>query len=84
MQLDFMSRHPAISEANQQAIKEWLAQYNARMVAFLRLHYGEAGVRAADAISRHAAQKLNEAATAEIKKNEDEYFAWLKATFDEE
>jgi len=58
LQLDFLSRHTALPQSHRQAIREWLHNYNTRLLKWLYDTYGEEAVRAAEALSREAGQKI--------------------------
>lgn len=60
LQLEFISRHKALPQAHREAIKDWLRGYNTRMLKWLHDNYGPEAVRAADALSRQSAQRINE------------------------
>ena len=84
LQMEYLSRHPAISEEDRAAIRDWLDKYNAKLVAYLRNTHGDEAVKRADALSRMAAQMLNRHGQEEFQKREDEIFDRIAEMFYEE
>lgn len=58
LQLDLLSRHTALPQAHRDSIREWLVGYNSHLSKWIHQNYGPAAVKAADALSRAAAQKI--------------------------
>lgn len=78
LQLEFLARSKSIGEPQRNAITAWLAGYNRHLVNWIHSVYGPDGVKAADALSRSTAIKMNENATEEQRRVERDLFASLE------
>lgn len=84
LQLEFLSRHPSIPQVSREAIADWLSKYNSKLVSYLRHSGGDEAVRKADALSRMAAQMMNEKMNQQIQQREEDLFKHLQETFYDE
>lgn len=84
LQLDFISRHKALPQAHRDALREWLRGYNTRLLKWIHDNYGADAVRAADAMSRAAGQKINANQKLAQEKAERDLFDHLEKDFKDE
>lgn len=84
LQLDYLSRHRSLPEAHRKAIKDWLHGYNTRLLKWIHDNYGPEAVRAADAMSKQAAQRINDNVAAAHEQYERELFAHLEQEMGED
>lgn len=84
LQLEFLSRSTALDKNHREAVKSWLAGYNAYVIRWLTEAYGPEGVAAADAISRNTADRMNANQQAAQEKMTRELFENLERDFKDE
>lgn len=82
LQLEFLARHKGLTEAQRDSIKAWVRGYNTRLLKWIHDNYGPEAVRAADAMSRRAADKMNENAKLAQEQVERDLFNHLEQEFD--
>jgi hypothetical protein len=59
LQLEFLAKSSVIAKHHREAIGEWLRGYNSRLAGWVHNNYGPEGLRAADAMSRATAERMN-------------------------
>lgn len=59
LQLEFLAKSSVMAKHHREAIAEWLRGYNSRLASWVQANYGPEGLRAADAMSRATAQRMN-------------------------
>lgn len=78
LQLDLLSRHKALPMSHREAIRQWLHHYNTRLLKWIHDTYGMEAVKAAEAMSRSAAQTISANQRKAQEKLERELFSNLE------
>lgn len=84
LQLDMLSRHMSLPKPHREAIREWLRNYNTRLLKWIHDNYGPEAVKAADALSRAAGQQITTNQKLAQDQAERDLFTKLEQEFKNE